>query len=228
VSGESTAFDQKIMRSKLHWASGIAVAATLLTALVGAVGSGAAAEETIPAILQSDPVVQFISKPVVQQLPSLAEDAQQPAVEEGADEASPVAATSLAELVTAQPQPDELSREMRCLAGAIYFEARGEPLRGQLAVGRVIVERARSSRFPESYCGVVFQPSQFSFAHGDHMPSIRYGSKSWHNAVALAQIADSGSWDSPVEGALFFHATRVSPGWRLHRLARVGNHVFYR
>jgi spore germination cell wall hydrolase CwlJ-like protein len=117
---------------------------------------------------------------------------------------------------------------MHCLAGAIYFEARGEPLKGQLAVGRVIVERSSSGRFPQSYCGVVFQPSQFSFVRGDRMPAIRYASQEWRDAVAIAQIADEGSWDSPVEGAMFFHASRVSPGWRLKRLARIGNHVFYR
>ena len=75
---------------------------------------------------------------------------------------------------------------------------------------------------------MIFQPSQFSFARGERMPKIRYGSDSWREAVAIARIADAGSWESPVEGALFFHASRVSPGWRLKRLARIGNHIFYR
>jgi spore germination cell wall hydrolase CwlJ-like protein len=60
------------------------------------------------------------------------------------------------------------------------------------------------------------------------MPGINTGSRDWHKAVAIARIADSNSWRSPVEGALFFHAARVSPGWRLTRIARVDNHVFYR
>ena len=117
---------------------------------------------------------------------------------------------------------------MRCLAGAIYFEARGESLDGQLAVGRVIVERENSNRFPDSYCGVVFQRSQFSFVRGSRMPAIRESSAAWRRAVAVARIADQGSWDSPAEGALFFHAARVSPGWGLTRLARIDNHIFYR
>jgi spore germination cell wall hydrolase CwlJ-like protein len=216
------------MRIKLQLASGIAVAATLLTALVGAAGSGAATEETNSASLQGRPIVEFITEPVVQQLPSQMGDGVEPAFEEEFDEEGAVTALSLAELAAAQPQPDALSREMRCLAGAIYFEARGEPLKGQLAVGRVIIERASSERFPESYCGVVFQRSQFSFVRGNRMPAIRQASQEWRNALAIAQIAASRSWESPVEGALFFHATRVSPGWRLKRLAQVGNHVFYR
>jgi N-acetylmuramoyl-L-alanine amidase len=216
------------MRSKLHWANALAVATTLLTTLVGAAGSGAAAEEAKHTILRNDPVAEFISVPVVQPSPDPIVDQDVSPSAGQPDEESVVSVASLAELAAAQLQPDELSREMRCLAGAIYFEARGEPLSGQLAVGRVIVERARSGRFPASYCGVVFQRSQFSFVRGNRMPPVREGSQSWRDAVAIAQIADGGSWESPVEGALFFHATRVSPGWRLKRLARVGNHVFYR
>jgi len=60
------------------------------------------------------------------------------------------------------------------------------------------------------------------------MPAINTASRDWQEAVAIAQIADSNSWRAPAEGALFFHAARVSPGWRLTRMARVDNHVFYR
>ncbi len=147
---------------------------------------------------------------------------------DSATEAEPVNASSLAELVEAQPQPAELPRELDCLAGAVYFEAKSESLAGQLAVGRVVVARSKSGRFPETYCGVVYQPSQFSFVRGRSMPSVNRSSRQWKNAVAIAQIAHAGAWRSPVEGALFFHATHVSPGWRLTRLGRVENHVFYR
>jgi spore germination cell wall hydrolase CwlJ-like protein len=75
---------------------------------------------------------------------------------------------------------------------------------------------------------VVYQPSQFSFVRGSAMPSIDHNSRGWKNAAAIAQIANDGSWRSPVEGALFFHAARVSPRWRMARLAQIGNHVFYR
>jgi spore germination cell wall hydrolase CwlJ-like protein len=124
--------------------------------------------------------------------------------------------------------PETISPELRCLAGAIYFESKSEPLPGQLAVARVIVNRSKSGRFPASYCGVVYQPSQFSFVHGRSMPAINTSSQDWREAVAIARIADAGSWRSEAEGALFFHAARVSPAWRATRVARIGHHVFYR
>lgn len=136
--------------------------------------------------------------------------------------------SSLAELVADQDVSVPLDDEERCLAGAIYFESKGESLAGQLAVARVVLARTRSGRFPSTICGVVYQPSQFSFVRGHSMPPINMASRDWKEAVAIAQIAKASAWDSPVEGALFFHARRVSPGWRLARVGTIGNHVFYR
>ena len=213
------------MSSKLKRASALAVTATFLATIASAQGSGAIAQQTAtqPAAIEAEPAPQFISRPVIQALP--AESAAQALAPVPA---GPSEAASLAALVEAQPLPAELSPEMRCLAGAIYFEAKSESLPGQLAVGRVVVNRSRSGRFPSSYCGVVYQPSQFSFVRGRSMPAINTASRDWREAVAIAQIAHANSWQSPVEGALFFHAARVSPGWRLSRMARVDNHIFYR
>ncbi|MBN8483747.1 MAG: cell wall hydrolase [Sphingomonadales bacterium] len=214
------------MSRKLHQASAVSVAAMIGMILFSAEGSGAAAQtlQTVAAI--QNPLPQTISQPVVQPLPAEA----LPAVEAPQDlpETADVDADSLPELVALQPQPAELPRELHCLAGAVYFEAKSESLAGQLAVARVVVARSKSGRFPSSYCGVVFQPSQFSFVRGRSMPAIPKASKQWKNAVAIAQIAHSNAWASPVEGALFFHASYVSPGWKLRRVGRVDNHVFYR
>lgn len=139
-----------------------------------------------------------------------------------------ISASSLAELVRQQDVGEPLSAEERCLAGAVYFESKGESLPGQLAVARVVMARAKSGRFPSTLCGVVYQKSQFSFVRGGAMPPIATGSTHWRNAVAISKIALDGSWKSPVEGALFFHARHVSPGWRLTRLGSVDNHIFYR
>lgn len=141
---------------------------------------------------------------------------------------APINAASLEALVDATPVPAALPNELECLAGAVYFESKGESLAGQLAVARVIVARSRSGRYPASYCGVVYQPSQFSFVRGGAMPSINHGTRFWANAARIAVIADQGSWKSPVEGALFFHAARATPGWRKTRLAAIGGHIFYR
>jgi spore germination cell wall hydrolase CwlJ-like protein len=140
----------------------------------------------------------------------------------------PINASSLAALVRAQDVSGSLDSESHCLAGAVYFESKGETLPGQLAVARVVMARAKSGRFPASYCGVVYQKSQFSFVRGNRMPAIDTGSQNWRNAIAISKIAMNASWKSPVEGALFFHAKYVSPGWRLTRLGAVDNHIFYR
>ncbi|MGE4304900.1 MAG: cell wall hydrolase [Novosphingobium sp.] len=213
------------MRSKVQWASAMALAATVFTALFSAQGSGAAASEMIPTLVEQKPKVEFVSQPVVQ---PLAKEGEKAPAEEAVETAPESEVTTLAQLVSEQSMPGKMSRQMRCLAGAIYFEARGETLEGQLAVGRVIVNRAASDRFPDSYCGVVYQRSQFSFVRGRSMPTIREHSDSWRRAVAIAQIAQADSWVSPAKGALFFHAARVSPKWRLTRVGRIDNHIFYR
>jgi N-acetylmuramoyl-L-alanine amidase len=216
----------------LNKASAIAVAATFVATLVSAEGSGAFAESKTPALTQAEPAnllpaPAMVAQPVVQPLPVEPKADTVPAREPAMP--TPVrSAASLAALVSAQPQPSDLPRELHCLAGAVYFEAKSESLAGQLAVGRVVVARSKSGRFPNSYCGVVFQRSQFSFVRGNSMPAIAKRSQQWRNAVAIAQIAHAGAWKSPAEGALFFHASYVSPGWRLTRVARVDNHVFYR
>ena len=227
----------KSKRPTFSRAGAILAAATFTTLAAGAHASGAFAEESIPVAIEAAPAAPeaaqavFGSQPLVQPLPAQPQTDAASARdidEDDVDDGKAISASSLSELVAAQDQPAQLSRELQCLAGAIYFEAKSESLPGQLAVGRVVVARSKSGRFPDSYCGVVYQPSQFSFVRGRSMPPINKNSQHWRNAVAIAQIADDGSWRSPVEGALFFHATHVSPGWRLKRLARIDNHIFYR
>lgn len=135
---------------------------------------------------------------------------------------------TLAETVADLRSPDPGSRELECLAVGIYFEAKSESLKGQLAVGHVIANRAESGRFPSSYCGVLFQRSQFSFIRGRSLPHVPRASSDWLDAVAIAKIVDKELHPSPMGRALFFHARRVSPGWRLTRVGTLGNHVFYR
>ena len=135
----------------------------------------------------------------------------------------------LASMVAELRGPDAGSHELECLATGIYFESKSEPLAGQLAVGKVIANRADShGRFPGTYCGVLFQRGQFSFVHGHSLPNVSHSSKQWQTAVAIAKIVDQDLKESAVGDALFFHARYVSPGWHLKRVASIGNHVFYR
>lgn len=205
------------MSKKLRYAATLSMAATFITTLLSTSGSHASAQGfNAPAAIATT----FISQPVIQTI-----------AQEQVDTAEPqdaITASSLADLVENTQAPATLSNELECLAGAIFFEAKGESLAGQLAVGRVIVARSQSGRFPASYCGVVYQPSQFSFIRGRSMPAINRSGHQWQNALRVAVIADQGTWKSPVEGAMFFHAAHVSPRWGKSRMAKIDGHIFYR
>jgi Cell Wall Hydrolase len=138
-----------------------------------------------------------------------------------------IQATSLTAMVSRFGGTTPGTAEMDCLAKAVYFEAKGESLDGQLAVAEVIMNRAKSGRFASTLCGVVKQPSQFSFVRGGGFPAVVYPAM-WRQAVGVAHVAMNKLWDGPAQGALYFHAKRVSPNWGKQRVALVGNHVFYR
>lgn len=115
-------------------------------------------------------------------------------------------------------------KELDCLATAVWFESRGEPLEGQLAVAQAVVNRARSGRWGNSMCSVIRAPGQFSFAPD----RVQRNRPTFAIAAAVARIAVMGLWHEIAEGAHSFHAARLNPGWRLKRVAKVGNHIFYR
>lgn len=134
---------------------------------------------------------------------------------------------TLAAAVAAQPLTVD-DEELNCLAIGVYYESKGEPLEGQLAVAEVILNRSESGRFPRTVCGVLKQRGQFSFVRGGQLPQPSEGSRAWKTALAVAQVARGDMWDSKFSDALYFHARYVSPGWRRARVGSVGNHVFYR
>jgi spore germination cell wall hydrolase CwlJ-like protein len=142
------------------------------------------------------------------------------------DEAAEFA--SLDAAVAAQDAPAAVDGDLACLAGAIYFESKGEPLKGQLAVADVVINRTKSDRFPDSICGVVTQPGQFSFVRGGKIPHIDLKRKAYRTALAVAQVALARAWENPAPEALYFHAKRVRPGWGRARVASIGHHVFFR
>jgi len=155
-------------------------------------------------------------------------DPAPPVADENADAVPAPERPSLADLVYENASATTDDEETECLARAVYWESNGEPLAGQLSVAEVIINRAQSGRFAATLCGVVRQRGQFSFVRGGYIPPPPPGARGWRNAVAIARIARGDLADGAAPSALFFHARRVHPGWRLTRLATVGNHVFYR
>ncbi|WP_066483267.1 MULTISPECIES: cell wall hydrolase [unclassified Sphingomonas] len=174
--------------------------------------------------------VPIVSTPQLQVEQTLPPGSDTPTEEQApaAEAAAPVAFASLADAVAAQAMPADIDEELRCLAIGVYFEARSESQSGQLAVAEVILNRVDSPRFPNTVCGVLKQPGQFSFVRGGKLPAVDTTRPMWRNAVAIAQVARDQHWQSPAADAMFFHARRVAPGWRLAKVASVGNHVFYR
>ncbi|GJE18807.1 cell wall hydrolase [Methylobacterium marchantiae] len=131
--------------------------------------------------------------------------------------------------------PDAMDREQRCLAEAVYFEARSEPEDGQAAVAQVILNRVKSGLYPSNVCGVVYQNRhrymgcQFSFACEGKSLRITDG-PSWQSATRIASAVIEGrTYLSEVGGATHYHADYVKPGWsrRLKKMDVIGRHIFY-
>jgi hypothetical protein len=116
------------------------------------------------------------------------------------------------------------------LARSIFFEARGEPIAGQIAVAMTIFNRVQNHRFPDSVPAVVRQHKQFSWYQDgysnrptDHDPQV------WRETLRLTRALVHSPVQDPTNGALFYHADYVDPRWsdRLDRLATIGQHHFY-
>ena len=124
----------------------------------------------------------------------------------------------------------QLDAESTCLATAVYFEARGESLEGQLAVARVVMNRAASGKYPPSWCATVKQPAQFSFVQGGRFPPVNVDCAAWRKAQAVAELAEANIIPSVGSDVLWYHADYVSPSWggRLDRVEKIGQHIFYR
>jgi len=212
--------------------SALLMIAALTATIIAPAQAGPSGEPLLPAanaVLTEVAVPQLLDP---QAEPTLSEPKAadtQNVIEEAAVEPAVKPAGDLVSMLAQLRGADAGSRELECLATGIYFEAKSEPLAGQLAVGKVIANRADSGgRFPSTYCGVLFQRGQFSFVRGRSLPSVPHSSRQWQTAVAIAKIVDQDLKESAVGDALFFHARYVSPGWRMKRVASIGNHVFYR
>ncbi len=124
--------------------------------------------------------------------------------------------------------------DWQCLAEALYFEARGESVAGQIAVAEVILNRVDSRRFPNSVCGVVHQGGternacQFSY-HCDGRKEVFSEAQAYDRAGKIAKIMLDGRPRELTEGATYFHTEGVRPSWarRMTQTADIGTHLFY-
>jgi len=143
--------------------------------------------------------------------------------------------TGFSEYKRARTQKRRAAAE-RCLAQAIYFEARGEPMLGQIAVANIVLNRVKSTYYPNTVCGVVYQNyknykrCQFTFACDGRSDQPR-DMKSWARSERLArQILQGRKRLASMTNATFYHATYVNPKWsrEFSTVKRIGKHIFYR
>lgn len=124
----------------------------------------------------------------------------------------------------------KLPQDVDCLAKNIYYEARGEPVRGQIAVALVTINRVESTKYADTICGVVYQKGQFSWTQN---PTKRVSASAWRDAVEIAKQALSGAYDNlmPDFEALYFHSAKLRGIGCYHKkrrpqIVKIGNHVF--
>jgi spore germination cell wall hydrolase CwlJ-like protein len=148
---------------------------------------------------------------------------------------------SVVDLIPFVRIPNDVSpKEIKCLADNIYFEAKSEPLEGQLAVAEVTLNRVTHPEYPKTVCGVVWQKNkdrrtgrtvaQFSWTL-DGRSDVPKSKETYDQIYALAEEVLLYGMDSAIVGseALFYHATYVKPRWarKMERVMRIGNHIFY-
>ena len=129
----------------------------------------------------------------------------------------------------------KMNRELKCLSEALYFEARGEQIEGQIAVADVIINRKNSNQFPSTICGVVSEGShrrnacQFSY-NCDGKLELIYDKKTYKRIVKLSSMILNGAFSDVTNGATFFHASEVSPSWskKFKKTRKIGRHIFYK
>jgi spore germination cell wall hydrolase CwlJ-like protein len=125
--------------------------------------------------------------------------------------------------------------QWKCLSEALYFEARGETVKGQFAVAEVIMNRVKSTRFPSSLCGVINQGTgkkyqcQFTYTCDGHAENISEP-KAYARVSKVARAIIDGKSPALTNGATHYHTTAVNPRWAkvYTKTARIGVHIFYR
>lgn len=227
---------------KLTGSRGAAVAGAFILSLVGgsteAFGQQSATVQVTPAVIGVPAIAPPDSRSVT---PEMTHSASVQAVAPAVSAAPDIAREArwlqsngwhLAALVERYAAGAPLDSQANCIAVAVYHEARGETVEGQLAVARVIMNRAASGQYPTSWCGVVKQPWQFSFVNPrtGYMPGVNEASAAWRKAQGVTRLATANAVPVLSTDVLWYHADYVAPSWgrRLTRANKIGTHIFYR
>lgn len=149
-------------------------------------------------------------------------------------EVKPITATFSRSWLDAQPAATG-GEQWRCLSEALYFEARGETIKGQFAVAEVILNRVKSGRFPDTLCSVINQGTgrryqcQFTYTC-DGRKEVIAEPRAFRRVAKVARAAMDGIGVDLTDGATYYHTVAVRPSWsrRFEETARIGVHVFYR
>ena len=142
------------------------------------------------------------------------------------------------EIVASEVGP-EFNKEVDCLAQNIYYESASENFEGKLAVAQVTINRVNSGKFPSTICGVVKQKDlvngimvcQFSWFCNQPYTKLVRNHYQWEESVIVAKKALTSEVAHDIlmkQKAMYYHANYVNPGWKLTKVAQIGNHIFYR
>lgn len=195
----------------------------------------------LPAAVLANATAQSLAKIEIQGLASVSQDrikvlSKPPALPVPAAATKTVPADVMFTRAWLASQPKAKgSSEFKCLAEALYFEARGETVKGQFAVAEVIRNRVKSGRFPSTYCAVINQGTgkkhrcQFSYTC-DGRPEVVAEPAAYARVAKVARATIDGKSPDITDGATFYHTTAVSPSWsrKFTKTARFGVHLFYR
>ena len=127
--------------------------------------------------------------------------------------------------------PDLDAKQVECMAKNVYFESRGEPIEGQIAVAHVTMNRVKHSEWPDEVCKVVYDYKQFSWTFllkkEEQTPQ---DVRAWKTAVVVARDVMIGNTTDPTSGAQFYHAGYVNPEWNKYMKVSkiIGQHIFYK
>lgn len=139
-----------------------------------------------------------------------------------------------ADYIAALPRANG-GKQWQCLSEALYFEARGESIKGQVAVAEVILNRVDSPAYPDSVCGVINQGTGRKFACQftytcDGRAEIINEQSAYERVAKIARLVMDGLPRNLTKGATHYHTTSVRPSWarKFPKTAKIGSHVFYR